>query len=134
VTEIGDEAFADFRNLRGIVLPDSVERIGSKAFHNCESLSSLTLPTVLKDLEADAFEGCGALKALYRWCDSGLKASMVPEGLNLKVMHRPNLVYASYAWGADGTFCAASAPCVHHNHGPINETVGTERLILKEPV
>ena len=26
VTEIGDEAFADFRNLRGIVLPDSVER------------------------------------------------------------------------------------------------------------
>ena len=134
VTEIGDEAFADFRNLRGIVLPDSVERIGSKAFHNCESLSSLTLPTVLKDLEADAFEGCGALKALYRWCDSGVKASMVPEGLNLKVMHRPNLVYASYAWGADGTFCAASAPCVHHNHGPINETVRTERLILKEPV
>ena len=118
VTEIGDEAFADFRNLRGIVLPDSVERIGSKAFHNCESLSSLTLPTVLKDLKADAFEGCGSLKA----------------GLNLKVMHRPNLVYASYAWSADGTSCAASAPCVHHNHGPINETVRTERLILKEPV
>ena len=133
VTEIGDGAFSNFRNLRGVVLPDSVERIGSKAFQNCESLKSLTLPTNLRELEADAFEGCGALKAVCRWCDSRIKASMLPEGLNLKIMHRPNMVYANYAWSADGTSCAASAPCVHHNHGPINEKVRTDVLVIKEP-
>ena len=133
VTEIGDGVFSNFRNLREIVLPDSVGRIGAKAFQNCESLSSLTLPTDLRELEADAFEGCGALKAVYRWCDSGIRASMLPEGLNLKIMHRPNKVYANYAWGADGTFCAASAPCVHHNHGPIYERVRTDVLVIEEP-
>ena len=133
VTEIGDGAFSNFRNLQGVVLPDSVERIGSKAFQNCESLKSLTLPTDLRELEADAFEGCGALKAVCRWCDSRIKASMLPEGLNLKIMHRPNMVYANYAWSADGTSCAASAPCVHHNHGPINEKVRTDVLVIKEP-
>ena len=133
VTELGDGVFSNFRNLQGIVLPDSVERIGSKAFQNCESLSSLTLPADLRELEADAFEGCGALKAVCRWCDSGIKASMLPEGLNLKIMHRPNMAYANYAWGADGTFCAASAPCVHHNHGPIYERVRTDVLVIEEP-
>ena len=133
VTEIGDGVFADFRNLQGIVLPDSVERIGSKAFQNCESLSSLTLPDDLRELEADAFEGCGALKTVCRWCDSGIKASLLPEGLNLKIMHRPNMAYANYAWGADGTFCAASAPCIHHNHGPIYERVRTDVLVIEEP-
>ena len=133
VTEIGDETFADFRNLRGLVLPDSIERIGAKAFQNCESLNSLTLPTALEELEADAFEGCGGLKALYRWCDSGIKASMIPEGLSLKIMHRPNMVYANYTWNADGTACSASAPCVHHNHGAINEKVRAEVLVTKEP-
>ena len=133
VTEIGDGVFANFRNLRGVVLPDSVERIGSKAFQNCESLSSLTLPADLRELEADAFEGCAALKEVCRWCDSGIKASMLPEGLNLKIMHRPNMAYASYAWSADGTSCAASAPCVHHNHGPIYEMVRTDVLVIEEP-
>ncbi|MBQ7437466.1 MAG: leucine-rich repeat domain-containing protein [Oscillospiraceae bacterium] len=133
VTEIGDGALSNFRNLQGIVLPDSVGRIGAKAFQNCESLSSLTLPANLRELEADAFEGCGALKAVCRWCDSGIKASMLPEGLNLKIMHRPNMAFASYAWGADGTFCAASAPCVHHNHGPIYERVRTDVLVIEEP-
>ena len=133
VTELGDGVFSNFRNLQGIVLPDSVERIGSKAFQNCESLSSLTLPTNLRELEADAFEGCAALKEVCRWCDSGIKASMLPEGLNLKIMHRPNMAYANYAWGADGTFCAASAPCVHHNHGPIYERVRTDVLVIEEP-
>lgn len=133
VTEIGDGVFSNFRNLRGAVLPDSVERIGSKAFQNCESLSSLTLPTALRELEADAFEGCGALKEVCRWCDSGIKASTLPEGLDLKIMHRPNMAYASYAWSADGTSCAASAPCVHHNHGPIYERVRTDVLVIEEP-
>ena len=133
VTEIGDGAFSNFRNLQGVVLPDSVERIGAKAFQNCESLSSLTLPTALRELAADAFEGCSALKAVYRWCDSGIKASLLPEGMNLKIMHRPNMVYANYAWSADGTSCVASAPCVHHMHGPINETVRTDVLVIKEP-
>ena len=133
VTEIGDRVFSNFRNLQGIVLPDSIERIGSKAFQNCEGLSSLTLPTDLRELEADAFEGCGALKAVCRWCDSGIKASLLPEGLNLKIMHRPNMAYVNYDWSADGTFCAASAPCVHHNHGPIYEMVRTDVLVIEEP-
>ena len=106
VTEIGDGVFANFRNLWGAVLPDSVERIGSKAFQNCESLKSLTLPADLRELEADAFEGCAALKEVYRWCDSGIKASMLPEGLDLKIMHRPNMAYASYAWSALSFRCS----------------------------
>jgi len=133
VTEIGDGVFSNFRNLQGIILPDSIERIGSKAFQNCESLSSLTLPADLQKLEADAFEGCSALKAVCRWCDSGIKSSLLPEGLNLKIMHRPNMAYANYAWSVDGTSCAASAPCVHHNHGPINEKVRTDVLVMEEP-
>lgn len=44
VTAIRQKAFANARNLKGIVIPSGVENIGDFAFENCDSLTSVVFP------------------------------------------------------------------------------------------
>lgn len=44
VTSIGQKAFANARNLKGIVIPSGVESIGDFAFENCDSLTNVVFP------------------------------------------------------------------------------------------
>lgn len=60
VTEIGDEAFYDFRG-EEIHMGSSVQTIGRDAFARCDNLETILLPASVSDISTLAF------------CDSGLK-------------------------------------------------------------
>ena len=61
VISIDDEAFKNCKNLKSIVLPDSVKRIGEKAFEGCTGLEKVVLSNQIELISTNAFFGCTAL-------------------------------------------------------------------------
>ena len=61
ITTIGKSAFAKCINLESIVM-NNVSVISTSAFENCENLSSLTLSKDLSKVESYAFYGCESLE------------------------------------------------------------------------
>lgn len=59
---ISESAFADSKNLEGIVIPDTVKIIGSAAFAGCSKLESVTLPNSLTEIDERVFYMCTSLK------------------------------------------------------------------------
>lgn len=53
--KISDEAFYEFRNLKEIIIPDTVEEIGKLAFAHCTSLTNVVIGNSLKVIGIDAF-------------------------------------------------------------------------------
>ena len=62
VTEIGEKAFYNCRNLTSIVLHDDITSIGSYAFYNCVNITSINLSSSLTTIGYNAFEGCTKLE------------------------------------------------------------------------
>ena len=62
VKKIGDSAFHSNKNIKKVVIPDSVIAIGHSAFANCERLESLILPDSLTSIGNNLFENCNNLK------------------------------------------------------------------------
>lgn len=60
VKTIGDEAFAEGKNLSVATIGEGVELIGYKAFGECEKLASITVPASVRQLRRDAFIRCAA--------------------------------------------------------------------------
>ncbi|MBQ9043176.1 MAG: leucine-rich repeat protein [Eggerthellaceae bacterium] len=60
VKTIGDEAFAEGKNLACATLDEGVELIGYKAFGECEKLAAITIPASVCELGKDAFVRCVA--------------------------------------------------------------------------
>lgn len=58
VTRIGTDAFCDFQSLEDISLSKNITNIGYYAFANCSSLKSVVLPDKLECLKVCAFENC----------------------------------------------------------------------------
>lgn len=63
VTEIGENAFAECKELTGIMLPSTVTTIGPSAFRDCTKLSIVLLQSSgsVKTIAEDAFFGCSSL-------------------------------------------------------------------------
>ena len=59
VTEI--IGFAEYTNMTGITIPNSVNSIGRNAFRGCTSLSSIIIPDGVTFISSDAFSGCTIL-------------------------------------------------------------------------
>lgn len=64
-TEVIGYAFSGAKNLKEIVLPDSVTEISVCAFEDCYTLEKLDLPESLTKIDPTAFWGCDALKTIY---------------------------------------------------------------------
>ncbi len=71
VSEIGDGAFENYRNLNSnntinIHIPSSITKIGKKAFYNCNSVESITFenPSTLESIEEETFSRCNNLKSI----------------------------------------------------------------------
>ncbi len=64
VTSIGDNAFANFENLKIVEIPNTVTKIGVKAFEGCKRLNSITIPRTVTRIGKRAFEGCISLKSI----------------------------------------------------------------------
>lgn len=62
ITEIGNEAFKNFVNIREVVIAETVNKIGKKAFYGDIMLSQIRIPKSVKTTENDAFYGCIKLK------------------------------------------------------------------------
>ena len=62
VTEIGDYAFRDCRNLRRVELNEGLQKIGYRAFPNCTTLESITLPSSVIEIGNSAFCYCSNLR------------------------------------------------------------------------
>lgn len=90
VNAIGQKAFANAQNLKGIVIPSGVETIGDFAFENCDSLTSVVFPGNPVSLGQGLFFNCTAISnvtvgsdwktidfAMFRWSNS-LTAVSVP--------------------------------------------------------
>ena len=65
VTEIGEEAFVGFTNLREITLPSSIQTIGEAAFFHCIKLEKVKFPISLKTIQSYAFSYCFNLTEVY---------------------------------------------------------------------
>ena len=64
IREIGERAFSDCIALETIVLPDSIIEIGENAFNYCKSLISISIPSNVTELKDGTFAGCRALKEI----------------------------------------------------------------------
>lgn len=64
VTEIGQSAFANNKELKAVDLSGDVTKIDSYAFENCEKLDSVKLSKKLVTIDTCAFYNCTALKGL----------------------------------------------------------------------
>lgn len=62
VIRVAPGAFARFRKLRSVTLPDSIVNIGQRAFYLCTKLEEVKLPASLKIIGKSAFSYCKALK------------------------------------------------------------------------
>lgn len=65
VSEIGDTAFKNAKNIISVVVPEGVTKIGSKAFNGCCNLESIQFPSTLTegfDWYYNIFGGCTSLK------------------------------------------------------------------------
>ena len=61
---INSEAFVDCKDLRTVVIPDSVTTIGSQAFYRCYTLYSAHIGSGVTTIGNDAFDGCDYLHSL----------------------------------------------------------------------
>ena len=68
VTKIGDHAFFG-RNIRKVIIPNTVKTIGDKAFHECCGLKEITLEKGLQVIGFSAF------------CGNRCKKIVIPEGV-----------------------------------------------------
>ena len=75
VVSIGEGAFANFYNLKSIVIPNSVTSIGLGAFYECSSLKSIVIPNSVTSIGEHAFLWCSSLENVYNngtiedWCN-----------------------------------------------------------------
>ena len=64
VTDIGKEAFKDCSDLTNITIPDSVSNIGQAAFFDCTGLASVTIPNSVTSIGNDVFYHCTGLTSI----------------------------------------------------------------------
>lgn len=63
VTEIDDYAF-HYRDITGVIIPDTVKRIGENAFDWCSKLTYVNIGNGVTEIETDAFAWCSKLSNL----------------------------------------------------------------------
>jgi len=71
VTSIGYQAFYNCRNVKSLILPESVKYISTGAFYGCSSLRSINIPDSVKLITNQVFYGCSSLTSIQ-----------LPEGIN----------------------------------------------------
>ncbi len=64
VTSIGDWTFYGCSGLTSVTIPNNVTSIGSWAFHSCSGLTSVTIPNNVKSIKGNAFYGCSGMKSI----------------------------------------------------------------------
>ena len=61
VVAIGNDAFRGNKNIRSVIIPDTVKKIGASAFADCTNLGNVILSSNLEEMESEAFARCELL-------------------------------------------------------------------------
>ncbi len=64
VTYIGSSAFASCSSLKSVVLPDKLDTIQNLTFNKCDSLKSITIPDGVRVIGEKVFSGCVSLDSI----------------------------------------------------------------------
>ncbi|MBO6262665.1 MAG: leucine-rich repeat protein [Clostridia bacterium] len=64
VTAIASSAFYNCKNIKSVVVPESVENIYAKAFYGCSALTKVTLTKGIKSIGEEAFSYCDKLTTI----------------------------------------------------------------------
>ena len=64
ITRIGDRMFENWKQLRAVSLPKSLQVLGKRAFSYCGNLSELSLSPGLQEIGILAFAGCSEIKEI----------------------------------------------------------------------
>lgn len=59
--------FENGREIKSLIIPESVDTIRAAVFNNCQSIKSLYIPENVKALEAYSFEDCEGLEDIYAY-------------------------------------------------------------------
>ena len=65
VTRIKDQAFANCKWIRNLVVPEGVKQLGVRAFAECKNLETVILPESLEIMVGEAFLRCEELKKVH---------------------------------------------------------------------
>ena len=92
-TYISDHLFSGLKNLRNVIIPDSVTEIRWAAFEDCIGLTSVSIPNSVTSIGDMAFKGCSNLVSIlipesvteigdcvFDYCES-LRTIYVPKGM-----------------------------------------------------
>ena len=64
ITAVGRAAFLNNRNLKTLVLPETVRTLGTACFGRCTSLTSINLPGGITEIPTAAFANCSKITSL----------------------------------------------------------------------
>lgn len=64
VTTIGENAFRNCKNIKSVILPDSIISICRNAFSGCNSLTNITIPNSVMSIGEYAFTECSNLNSV----------------------------------------------------------------------
>ena len=65
VTSIGKRAFAYYKDINSVTIPNSVTKIAEGSFCGCEKITSITIPESVKYIGEDAFRDCHSITSIY---------------------------------------------------------------------
>ena len=63
VIEIGEKTFQRCKDLKSVIIPNSITSIGKEAFEGCSSLNSTNIPNSITSIGEEAFNGCSSLES-----------------------------------------------------------------------
>jgi hypothetical protein len=64
VTAIGSNALSYMRQVKRVIIPDSITSIGMYAFYNCPELTDIMIPSSVTEIGSGAFSKCYELREL----------------------------------------------------------------------
>lgn len=64
VTEIGADCFKECKDIKSVVIPDSIKKIGKYAFWFCRGLTSVNIPKNITVIETGVFYSCTSLRSV----------------------------------------------------------------------
>ena len=129
VKEIGTKAFYGHKNLKTIILPNSVQKIGNAAFAECESLEKvkITKNSKLNEIGKHAFMNCPNLNIWF--VPDGVKvAGNAFEGAGINVpTPTPEPVVPHFGGGG-----GSSGPKIPHSPGTATQGPDYDLLEVQE--
>lgn len=89
VTVIESDAFKDCKELKNIIIPDSIEVIGDSAFNGCRNLQTVSIGSNVSEIGENVFDGCEKLTSIRVKC-----GSINVDGLNLNTV-TPDIILSA---------------------------------------